>query len=202
MWEALSAQHMEHAVDNQHDLMSRFYEYQYKTGHGIKEHIAEIKNLAHLLNDAGSPLSESQVVSKIVCTLPQDYGPFMSSWRRVPKVNQTLAVVTTPLLQEERSLAKWNPRQDKKSDIEAPVIALPVQDNQGRSKNKALASKSLKGSYTSRRPETQPWSRKPNQTNSNSSTTRCSYCDKPNHYEQICRIKQRHERAMEEMAEP
>jgi predicted DCC family thiol-disulfide oxidoreductase YuxK len=84
MWEALSAQHMEHAEDNQHDLMSRFYEYQYKPGHGIKEHIAEIKNLAHLLDDAGTPLSESQVVSKIVCTLPQGYGPFMSSWRRVP----------------------------------------------------------------------------------------------------------------------
>jgi 5-methylcytosine-specific restriction endonuclease McrA len=165
---------MEHAEDNQHDLMSRFYEYQYKPGHGIKEHIAEIKNLAHLLDDAGTPLSESQVVSKIVCTLPQGYGPFMSSWRRVPKINQTITVVTSDLLQEERSLAKWYPKNAEHKDVETPAVALPAQDNQERSKNKMVASKSLKNSYSKSRPNSQPWSNKTNKFKEKQII--CGYC--------------------------
>jgi hypothetical protein len=107
MWLALSAQHVEHAANNQYDLQARFYDYQYQRGQDMKGHIAEVKNLAHLLGDVGVKLTDQQVVTKIVCTLPQTFHSFISSWRHVPQADQTLAALTTSLLQEERTLAKW-----------------------------------------------------------------------------------------------
>jgi len=120
MWLALSAQHVEHAANNQYDLQARFYDYQYQRGQDMKGHIAEVKNLAHLLGDVGVKLTDQQVVTKIVCTLPQSFHSFISSWRHVPQADQTLAALTTSLLQEERAQAKWKVLD--KMDDEAPAL--------------------------------------------------------------------------------
>ena len=40
MWVALTAQHLEQACDNQHDLFLRYFDYQYKPEIDMKTHIA------------------------------------------------------------------------------------------------------------------------------------------------------------------
>lgn len=96
-----TAQHLEHTADNQYDPQARFFEYQYLPGQEMKAHVAKVKNLAHLLADAGVPLTERQIVTKIKCTLPQAYQMFVSSWRRVPVESQTIASLSRSVFQGE-----------------------------------------------------------------------------------------------------
>lgn len=111
MWLALSAQHLEQAQDNWYDLQDRFYEYQQKAGNYMKLHIAEIKSLANHLEEVGRPVDERQLITKIVCTLPSAYRPFVSSWRHSPVERQNLVTLTSLLLQKEREIAKWVPKR-------------------------------------------------------------------------------------------
>ncbi|EFX63218.1 hypothetical protein DAPPUDRAFT_268851 [Daphnia pulex] len=53
MWNLLTAQHRERSADNQHDLLARFYDYKYKVGASMKNHIANIKSIAHQLKEVG-----------------------------------------------------------------------------------------------------------------------------------------------------
>ena len=133
-------------------------------------------------------------MTKIVCTLPQIFHSFISSWRHVPQAEQTLAALTTSLLQEERALSKW--RMIDRMSEEAPALetamaaqapSFPLPNNRGtfsRGRGRGRgASHSLR-----------EWSEKPSQQ-------LCGYCNKLNHEESECRTRQRHERAMKEMAE-
>ncbi len=207
MWEALSAQHINHAANNQYDLQARFYDYRHQPSKDMKYHIAEIKNLAHLVADVGLPLTEQQIVTKIVCTLPQTFQSFISSWRHLPKDGKTLAVLTTSLLQEERSLAKWKNQDNVSGDVPTQEAALAVQpptppfssnnykDTSNRRRGRG-ASHNLRGSYTQTRQNQSQrrWNgeRSPEQIV-------CGYCHKPNHTEEECRTKQRHERVKKEI---
>ena len=206
MWEALSAQHMEHAEDNQHDLMTSFFDYSYKPGRSIKEHIADIKHIDHLLKDAGMPLSVPQVVTKIISILPTEYKPFKSSWRRVPKANQTIATLTTDLLQEERDLAKQGHKGSEQKEPESQSLALQARfsrndkdsSQRGSSKRKRDTSQPTRDDYSHNRQHTTQRSHNGGRDSNNRS---CGYCRKANHHENECRTKLRHERAKKEMAE-
>ncbi len=68
----------------------------------MKIHIAEIKSLAHHLGEVGRPVDERELITKIVCTLPSAYRPFVSSSRHSPIERQNLVALTSLLLQEER----------------------------------------------------------------------------------------------------
>jgi hypothetical protein len=109
MWNLLTAQHRERSADNQHDLLARFYDYKYKVGASMKNHIADIKSIAHQLKEVGRPVDDREVMTKIISTLPVVYRPFVSSWRHVPLESQTLLSLTSLLMQEERENAKWTP---------------------------------------------------------------------------------------------
>lgn len=73
MWTRLSAQHLHNAAENQHVLQHRFYEYQYQPSHDVMSHITEIETLASQLSDVGAPMTDIQIMTKIICTLPPSY---------------------------------------------------------------------------------------------------------------------------------
>ncbi|KAI9552221.1 hypothetical protein GHT06_022566 [Daphnia sinensis] len=87
MWNLLTAQHRERSADNQHDLLARFYDYKYKVGAGMKNHIADIKSIAHQLKEVGRPVDDREVMTKIISTLPVIYRPFVSSGKRECQVD-------------------------------------------------------------------------------------------------------------------
>jgi hypothetical protein len=82
----------------------------------MKIHIAEIKSLANHLEEVGRPLDERELRTKIVCTLPSAYRPFVSSWRHSPVERQNLVTLKSLLLQEEREIEKWVPKTDNGKD--------------------------------------------------------------------------------------
>lgn len=117
MWTTLTAQHVERAADNQHDLLVRFYEYNHQVGTDMKNHVANIKFIAHQLGEVGRPVDEKELITKIVSTLPVAYRPFVSSWRHVPLERQTLLNLTSLILQEEREISKLTPRSDGNHEL-------------------------------------------------------------------------------------
>ncbi len=84
MWTTLTAQHLERASDNQHDLLMRYYDYnKYQPETDMKNHISNIKSIAHQLGEVGRPIEEREMITKIISTLPIDYKAFVYSWRHV-----------------------------------------------------------------------------------------------------------------------
>ena len=116
MWTTLTAQHLERASDNQHDLLMRYYDYKYQPETDMKNHIANIKSIAHQLEEVGRPIEERELITKIISTLPIDYKAFVSSWRHVATGKQTLLTLTSLILQEEREITKWRPKSSDNKD--------------------------------------------------------------------------------------
>ena len=116
MWNRLSAQHLQDAAENQHALQHRFYEYQYQPGHDIMSHITEIETMASRLSDVGAPMSDIQIMTKIVCTLPPSYRNFATVWDSVPVNERTIPLLTTRLLKEESSALRWSRGQQDAAD--------------------------------------------------------------------------------------
>ena len=101
MWTRLSAQHLRNAVENQHVLQQKFFEYQYQLDDDIMTHITEVETMASQLSDVEAPVSDIQIMTKILCTLPPSYRAFTTAWDSVPATEKTIALLTSRLLKEE-----------------------------------------------------------------------------------------------------
>jgi hypothetical protein len=108
MWLRISAQHLKNAADNQHALEQRFFEYCFQPEHDVMAHITEIETIANQLRDINAPVTESQLMTKIICTLPPSYRGFMSAWDSVPVKDRTIDTLTSRLLKEESMTRQWS----------------------------------------------------------------------------------------------
>ena len=116
MWNRLSAQHLQDAAENQHALQHRFYEYQYQPGHDIMSHITEIETMASRLSDVGAPMSDIQIMTKIICTQRPCYRNFATVWDNVAVNERTIPLLTTRLLKEESKILRWSRGQQDAAD--------------------------------------------------------------------------------------
>ena len=101
MWKRLAAQHEQTAEEFQYHLLQSFFDYKYQKSHNVMDHITAIETLAAQLADIGSPLSEQDVITKIICTLPPSLRPVRSAWKNVDPSKRNLQLLTTRLLEEE-----------------------------------------------------------------------------------------------------
>lgn len=116
MWVRLSAQHLRNAVENQHVLQQKFFEYQFQPENDILSHITEIETMASQLHDVGAPVTAIQIMTKIICTLPPSYRSFTTAWDSVPAAEKTIALLTSRLLKEETMAKRWSRGQPDASD--------------------------------------------------------------------------------------
>lgn len=58
--------------------------------------------MAAQLTDLQLPISELQVISKILMSLPTNYIHFVSAWDSVPAAEKTITLLTSRLLKEEK----------------------------------------------------------------------------------------------------
>jgi hypothetical protein len=66
MWQRMSTQHLKNAADNQHALEQRFFEHRFHPEHDVMYHITEIETIANQLRDINAPVTESQIMTKII----------------------------------------------------------------------------------------------------------------------------------------
>ena len=101
MWKRLAAQHEQTAEEFQYHLLQSFFDYKYQKSHNVMDHITAIETLAAQLADIGSPRSEQDFITKIICTLSPSLRPVRSAWKNVAPSKRTLQLLTTRLLEEE-----------------------------------------------------------------------------------------------------
>ncbi len=116
MWVRITTQHLQNAVENQHVLQHRFFEYRFQPDHDVMAHVTEIETMASQLNDVGAVITPIMVMTKILCTLPPSYRNFISAWDSVPHAERTMALLTSRLLKEETMSKLWTGGQANADD--------------------------------------------------------------------------------------
>ena len=64
-------------------------------------HITEVETMASQLSDVEATVRDTQIMTKILCTLPPSYRAFTTAWDSVPATEKTIALLTSRLLKEE-----------------------------------------------------------------------------------------------------
>lgn len=108
MWVRLSTQHAQNAAEIKHLLIQKFFEYKYNPDHNVMSHISAIELVASQLKDLNEPVTEAQVLNKILVTLPPSSGHFLSVWDNVPIEERNIRLLTQRLLKEENVTKLYN----------------------------------------------------------------------------------------------
>lgn len=72
------------------NLMMDFYNYQYDNSRDVLSNIAVLSGLKQQLNSVQENISESMLISRIICMLPDKFKHLRASWDSTPKESQTL----------------------------------------------------------------------------------------------------------------
>jgi hypothetical protein len=69
--------------------------------HNVMSHIIRLTSMAEELRNLESPLTDQQLIMKILHSLPKSYRALQSAWLSVPVLEQTIQNLTTRLIGEE-----------------------------------------------------------------------------------------------------
>lgn len=161
IWTKLAAEYLQNASANTHVLHARFFHYQYVKGNNMMSHITAVEGLAQQLEDLGSPITQSQIMTKIVSTLPIEFRHFTAVWDNLPVTEKTIPQLITKLMNEQH-------RNSSSTTPPHPVVQ-PAE---------AFAARSGRPVYKSYRPTDnadRKWKRE-----------ECEFCGKFNHSESTC----------------
>ena len=161
IWTKLAAQYLQNASANTHVLQARFFHYQYVKGNNMMSHITAVEGLAQQLEDLGSPMTQSQIMTKIVSTLPIEFRHFTTVWDNLPETEKTIPQLITKLMNEQH-------RNNSSNTSSTPVVQ-PAE---------AFAARSG-------RPVSKPY-RPSEKADRKRKREECEYCGKFNHSESTC----------------
>lgn len=117
MWTRIQAEYAQVAADNEHLFTAKFFNYKYQSGHSVMAHVAAIEQIAAQLRDLNAPISEIQLMSKILLTLPPSFRHFLSAWDSVPAAERTIKLLTSRLIKEEIRTKQYNDGGSDPADI-------------------------------------------------------------------------------------
>uniref|UniRef100_A0A0A9YMV4 Retrovirus-related Pol polyprotein from transposon TNT 1-94 n=1 Tax=Lygus hesperus TaxID=30085 RepID=A0A0A9YMV4_LYGHE len=168
MWSRLLAVYEQKSDTTVHLLHERFFAYSYQN-QGVAAHISGILDIVTKLKQNGENISDKQVITKILMSLPQNLSYFVSSWESVSADKQTINELTSRLITEEQRLKIRN--GDDKVDTE----------------NKALITQSAQNCSFCGKSNHQSFKCFKNPSNKPKIT--CHYCKKSGHVKKDCRYR-------------
>ncbi|KZS10312.1 Uncharacterized protein APZ42_025252 [Daphnia magna] len=183
MWVRLTTQHAQNAAENKHLLMQQFFEYKYHPEHSVMSHISAIELLASQLKDLNEPVTEAQVITKILVTLPPSYRHFLSVWDNVPIKNRNIQTLTQRLLKEENVTKIYNNGQADAADSAFFTNNFPSQQG----------NRFTRGGHNNRRNRGRS-GRSTGLTSRHPYIRKCNYCGDTTHLYATCRNRLRNER--------
>jgi hypothetical protein len=101
MWKRFISQFEQSASENKMFLFQQFLNYQYKEGHDISSHVTAIELMASQLQEVGSPVSDVQVITKVVSTLPPSYRHVIAAWENLDDSKKTINLLRARLMKQE-----------------------------------------------------------------------------------------------------
>lgn len=161
IWTKLAAQHMQNASASTHVLQATFFHYQYVASHNLMQHITAIEGMAQQLEDLGQPMNQSQIMTKIVSTLPPTYRNFMTVWDNLGPTEKTMPQLITKLMNEQHR--NVNPNENLATSKQAEAFV-------SQSRTKPRYNERVRERHDNKRPRHE-----------------CTYCGKSNHDQSTCR---------------
>lgn len=79
-------------------------------------YITSIEQIAAQLRDLESPVTDVQIIAKIIVSLPKEFRHFQSAWDSVPAEEQTLAALTSRLIKEEKMAKMFEKTEERPVD--------------------------------------------------------------------------------------
>jgi hypothetical protein len=215
MWTRLTVQYQQNVAESKHILCNQYYQYAFEPGNSVMAHISAIEGMAIQLTDLGVEIGATQLMTKILLTLPPSFQSFQSAWDLLPDQENTLATLTSKLVLAETMNKHFGAHTEKdqaffnKRTGSAPPRSHGLSAKQlfcsacGYGTHSTITCRNRKRKQTTEVPPSNN-SEKVDVTPSNnseeqssgSSEEKCSYCSWENHRVEDCSIKLKHEREL------
>ncbi|KAI9551052.1 hypothetical protein GHT06_007656 [Daphnia sinensis] len=199
MWDKLKTEYAELAEENLHFVMSKFFTMKYEEGQSVMAFINEVEQVGRHLDDLNHPLSEIQLINKIIMSLPPSYQAFQTVWDSVPAGSRTMNLLSQRLQKEEKVAKMYN--NGTTDSRNTAFFASRNQSFQQSSSSRDLNTQSSqhsnlsrgsgnrggrgrgRGGFNGKRQKTTPYS------------VTCYECQKPGHLAKNCWFKKENKQA-------
>ncbi|KMQ84748.1 copia protein [Lasius niger] len=103
MWQSLTRMYEQKSASSKLLLMQRYHEYRMGPSDSVVQHVTHIKNLMSQLRDVGQQIDETDIMAKILGSLPAKYNTLITAWDSVPY--QTVGNLLERLIKEKSRMA-------------------------------------------------------------------------------------------------
>lgn len=117
MWTRLKTQFLQRAADNKHLLHRDFLNLRPTPSQDIMIHIFALESIAAELNDLGVNITEHDLITTIICSLPARFGFLSSSCDNVPNNERTMDALRARIVSEQRHWSEKSGRRGKPHPI-------------------------------------------------------------------------------------
>ena len=132
MWERLVSIHEQVSKESMFMMIQQFIDYKYCKGDNIASYVAKIEMMVQNLEDIGQKMSENQIISKIITSLPSEYRHVLTAWKSMPANQKTKKTLILRVFEEEVMHKMMKEREHNETDS-----ALLVRNNRRNDQNRA-----------------------------------------------------------------
>ncbi|KAF2895016.1 hypothetical protein ILUMI_11158 [Ignelater luminosus] len=159
-------------------MQQKFMNYSWNNSINVSMNIAKLEELKFKLNELGEPISEKLIITKILTSLPTEYGYFISAWESMSENKRTLDILTARLMSESERINQGKENLNFNSS----------------NANNALIGKTCyvcgkKGHISRFCKDKKPTHNKNNKSQVDKTHIYCDYCKKPGHISKFCWYK-------------
>ncbi|KAF2890955.1 hypothetical protein ILUMI_15218, partial [Ignelater luminosus] len=104
IWNKLLSVFEQKSENSVYLMQQKFMNYSWDNSINVLVNIAKLEELKFKLNELGEPISEKLIITKILTSLPTEYGYFISAWVSMPENKRTLDILTARLMGESEKI--------------------------------------------------------------------------------------------------
>ena len=116
MWERLVCIHEKVSAESMFMLIQQFVDCKYNKEDNIASNVAKIEMMAQNLEDIGQKMSEEQIISKLITSLPSEYRHVLTAWKSMPAEHKTRKTLIMSVFEEEAMNKMMKTRENEEGD--------------------------------------------------------------------------------------
>ena len=186
------------------DNISYIFNLRPKEGEDIMNHVTALQSMASELNDLGVNVTEHDLITKIMCSLPAQFDFLSSAWDNIPENEKTMRTLRARLVTEQRRINARSAEVLTQPGTSQNNTTNPISGSSNPGTTNTDANSSALYGFGNRgkqltRPSQRGMRGRGGKTNSHRNAfngidrnyAQCTYCGKFRHYEFECRKKSR-----------